>query len=474
MAQKQERAAVTATRHVAIAVAFLACAIVLGGGGSPNPGTELLLQLAFVALALLWLWVPTPDRRVPLPHSRAFWAICALVVILPLVQLVPLPPGLWTALAGQEDRAAALALVDREQAWQPASRSPARTLAALLATIPALFAFLVTAALDARGRYRLAGAIAVLACLAALLGAVQVSLGAAAPYLYAENHPTLTGFQANRNAAADVLLIGIAAAAAFLAPSLAPSLGPADNGRTHAPGIAWLADRRAAGLALSGLLVVLSFAVILTASRTGIALLVPVILGVWLMLRPELADLGRWRLLPPAAAALGVVALAWWAVQGGNTALGTVAERFAFADDARRELWRDGWFAMTQAWPFGVGMGGGQSALIAAERLEVLVPSVPNRVHNDYLELALEGGIAALGLLAAIAVLLARSAWRSWRERVAERPLTAMGVIVLMIAAAHSFVDYPLRSVALACLIGTGAGLLMSTPRQSASDEPSA
>ena len=129
---------------------------------------------------------------------------------------------------------------------------------------------------------------------------------------------------------------------------------------------------------------------------------------------------------------------------------------------------------MNQAWPFGVGVGGAQPALIAAERLEVLDPFVPNRVHNDYLELALEGGVFALALLAAIAATLVAAACRSWLARPQERHLTLLGIVILLVAALHSFVDYPLRSMALACLIGTGAGLLMSAPRRSAAEEPSA
>ena len=200
-------------RHSLIAALFLACAIVLGGGGSPNPGIELLLQLAFVAAALAWLWVPGSSGSMPLPRARSFWLIAALVLVVPLAQLVPLPPDLWTNLGGrQADRAAALALVGREASWQPLSLSPARTLAAVLAIIPALFAFFATASLGARGRTRIVGTIAAMTVVAAMYGALQLSLGATSPHLYLESHPTLTGFQANRNAAADVFLIGIAAA----------------------------------------------------------------------------------------------------------------------------------------------------------------------------------------------------------------------------------------------------------------------
>jgi O-antigen ligase len=261
----------------------------------------------------------------------------------------------------------------------------------------------------------------------------------------------------------------MAASAAWLLPSLAPRDGP---GPRSPVGV--FADRRAGWIAFAGVLAVLAFAVVLTASRTGIALLPLVLAGValmWLQLAP-----GRsLRRLVPALAALAAVPLvAFAALLAGNTALGKIAERFIFSDDPRRELWRDAWFAIGQAWPFGVGVGDAQPALIAAERLEVLDPTFPNRAHNDYLELALESGLLGLVLLAAIAALLAAAAWRSWRERPDERHLTVLGGAIVLVTALHSFVDYPLRSMALACLMGTGAGLLIGTPRKLASNEPSA
>ena len=436
-------------RHPLIAVLFLAAAVVLGGGGTPNPATEILLQLAFVVAALAWLWVPGVAPR---PQSRVFWLVCALVLVLPVAQLVPLPSSVWGGLAGQQDRAAALALVGRGHAWQPLSHSPSRTLAALLATIPALFAFFAAAALDLQGRRWLVGAIAALAVATALLGAVQVSMGG--PFLYAENHRTLTGFQANRNATADLLLIGMAAGAAFACPMLAARA------------------QRTTAAVLAGFVALLFFATLLTASRMGIALLPLALLGVCAILWPALAALGRWRWVPLLAALLALPVVAMVALRGENTALGTVADRFLFADGGRVELWRDAWFAIQQNWPFGVGIGGAQPALVAAERLEVLNPTVPNRVHNDFLELALEGGLPALVLLAAIAGILVYLAWRSWRDRPDERHFSMFAVIALFVVAAHSFVDYPLRSMALACLVGTGAGLLIGTPRRSAENEP--
>jgi O-antigen ligase len=466
----RSREVIAGSRHPLIASMFIAIAIVLGGGGNPSPGMEVLLQLAFVTAGLAWLWVPSTMRPFPVPRARSFWVLAFLIVALPLIQLVPLPPELWTKLGGQENRVAALALVDAGQSWQPLSQFPARTLAALLAMIPALFAFFAAASLDARGRMWIVSTIAIMTLVAALLGAAQVSLGLSGPYLYGGNHPTLNGFQANRNAAADVLMIGIVANAAFFMPSL---FARGTRG-SKSPGYAVFADRRTAGIVLAALIAVLFFATMLTASRAGIVLLPLALVGVWAILYPALADYGRLRFLPAIAAVVAVPLAALAAWQTGNTALGAVASRFFVSDVSRLELWRDAWYATAQAWPFGVGVGGAQPAMIAAERLEVLDQSFPNRVHNDYLEFALEGGLLAIVVLLAIFVLLVVAAWRSWRDRPEERHLTKLGMVILILAAAHSLVDYPLRSMALACLIATGAGLLMSTPRRPAAIEPSA
>lgn len=447
-------------RHAWIAAGLVACAVVLGGGGSPSPLPEIVLQLIAVAAALAWLWLPGADGApAPRPPRRA-WIVAALAVAVPLVQLVPLPPALWHAADPHGDRAAALALIGRADTWQPLSHSPPRTLAALLALGPALLAFLAAAALDPRARRKLFGVIAALALCAALLGAVQVALGE--PYLYPENHRSLTGFQANRNAAADVLLIGLVAATVYALDWLGP-----DRPARHGP------SRLTAGLGLAGAAAVLATAVIATQSRTGIALSIAVLAALGLLLRPALRDLGRWQ-VPAGLAALAVApVLALAGLAAGNTAVTSALERFVFADDARRELWRDAWFAAGQAWPMGVGMGAAQPALIAAERLEVLEASLPNRVHNDYLELALESGLAGLAALAAIGALLAWSARQGWRADPGERPLIAGGALIVAIAAAHSFVDYPVRSMALAVLVGTGAGLLIVPGRGDRAESPS-
>ncbi|WP_121118840.1 O-antigen ligase family protein [Croceibacterium ferulae] len=454
-------------RHDWLAMVFVAAALLLGGGGSPAPHTELLLQVLTCFVLLLWLWLPAAGGRVPVPRDRLVWAIGILALALPALQLLPLPPAWWQALPGQEGRAAALALVGAADEWQPLSQSPARTLAALLSLVPPLFAGFAVAALPVTGRRRVLAAVAATILCSAVLGAAQVSLGGDSLRFYAESHSRyLVGFQANRNAQADILLIGALAAAALFVSVIA-----AGGLRRRRERTAGRVGTQAWWLVLGGVLALLLLAVVLTGSRMGIGLIAVTLPALWLILRPVSGRLNR-RMAAVLAGGAALLLIVGYVLLQGNTMVQRSAERFDARSDPRGELWEDTLFAIDAAWPAGVGLGGFQPAMLAAERLEVLDGTRPNRAHNDYLELALEGGLPAVVIgVAAIALLMAL-AIRAWRRRPEDRAQILCGCGVLLVIALHSFVDYPLRSMALACMFGVGTGLLAAPPRSGAAPLP--
>jgi len=142
-----------------------------------------------------------------------------------------------------------------------------------------------------------------------------------------------------------------------------------------------------------------------------------------------------------------------------------VLARFDFSEELRPQLWRDGLYVAQKHFPFGVGMGNFVPALFADERLEAIWPALPNRAHNDFLELACEAGIAGLAALSAISLMLGLALWQKLREPTGMAATLAVfagsGLAVLSL---HSLVDYPFRSMALACLGAVCAGLVL-TPR---------
>lgn len=425
------------------AALLLAFSIALGGGGSPGPLLETSLQILTLAIAGWWL---VADRMALIRTPRTIWVIFLLIVGLHAFQLIPLPPALWHALPGRSDERAALGLIGADETWRALTISPARTLASLLAGISAMIAMAMAATLDDKGRVRLLGVVVAAGIATMLVGAAQMVGGSGNPLRFFDaESPFLTGFQGNHNSTADVILIAMLAAAALariLSDRRAYSIAP-----THYV------------LAVAALDGLFGLGVFLTGSRAGIALIAPVLAIQYLILRPGKTRRPLPLLLGSLGAALGL-GLAAILVRDNPVIAGVLA-RFDFAGEFRPELWRDAIYSLGRYWPAGSGMGTIVPVLIAAERLEIVDPTLPNRAHNDYLELAVTGGLPGILVFVCIAALLARAAWHGFRRLKAEaRPLTLFSVGVLIVIGLHSFVDYPLRSMALAALTAMASGLL--------------
>nr|WP_247711155.1 O-antigen ligase family protein [Qipengyuania vesicularis] len=431
------------TRRGKVLAGFLAVAMVLGGGGSPSPETEILLQICFAGAVLFWIWWASGDGFDGSGIPRPLVIAGAVILAIPLLQLVPLPPAIWQALPGREPELQALRLVGEQDSWRALSVSPHLTLAALLAMIPAVGAFWAASTLTQPDRRFLLVVIWIVALAGAALGVVQMAGGPDAFRLYEKTHlGWLTAFHANRNAAADVLLIGMLALSGWFAGIGA---GPQSA-------------RQRVILFAAGQFILLA-AVVMTGSRAGIALLLLTLPLHWLLLRPKGLDLkGKFLAAGAIAVALAMVILP--IALSGNTRLSQVASRFDASSDARFPLWQDSWDAVTAFWPAGSGIGTFMQAFAPYESIEHLDQFFPNRAHNDYLEFLLEGGVMAPVLLAIAVVMLFQVLRRIVAAGASQQPVELVGVGILAIIALHSIVDYPLRNMAIACLAGVAAGLL--------------
>src|SRR6266536_2904839 len=82
--------------------------LLLGGGTHSGFLSDSLLQFAAIPLLLVALWRLS---ETPLPKGvRLPLAFCAALTLLPLLQLVPLPPFLWSALPNRGPSEAAFFL----------------------------------------------------------------------------------------------------------------------------------------------------------------------------------------------------------------------------------------------------------------------------------------------------------------------------------------------------------------------------
>ena len=428
-----------------IAGGLLAVAIVFGGGGTPSPMTELIVELAALVAIVAWVWLSANDRRYS--AGRIDWplyAVAALFVAIPVLQLIPLPPSIWHNLPGREVEIQALALVGRDNAWMPWSVSPPRTIASALSLIPPLAMLVMVSRLRQHDRVRVIGLVAALGLAAAVVGVVQLASGHANWLrFYAFTHYGFaTGFQANRNADSDILLIATMALTAWVVI----------GGEVR--------QSRQLQLIVGALVLFMVLSVVLTGSRAGVALLaIAIIASVAMTIRPTVTR--NWRVA--AAAALGVAVLV-----GGTYSLSENARvqrtlsRFDRSDAVSRpEIWEDTVYAIGQYWPAGAGIGTFQPVFAGAERLEFVRPDFSNRAHNDYLEFVLEAGVAAPVVLV-LAIVFAGI--RLWRLLVGNgRTPLVIGILVLgsvLVLLLHSLVDYPERSLSLAVLGGVLGGLM--------------
>jgi len=106
----------------------------------------------------------------------------------------------------------------------------------------------------------------------------------------------------------------------------------------------------------------------------------------------------------------------------------------------------------------GAGQGTFDEVFQVDESLENLTERRAGRAHNDYLELALEAGLAGLVLAGAWLVLIA---WLSWRARRSSlRWAGWAGSSFLLAIALQSITDYPLRNQTMLAFAGLALLLL--------------
>src|SRR6476646_2389317 len=78
------------------AITMVGC-LLLGGSATSGLLSDVILQLLAIPLVLTSLWRLADDRE-RLRQSRWALLFCVALVLLPVLQLVPLPPHIWTAL----------------------------------------------------------------------------------------------------------------------------------------------------------------------------------------------------------------------------------------------------------------------------------------------------------------------------------------------------------------------------------------
>ncbi len=430
-----------------IVPAFLLLCLVFGGASAAGFWPNMVLQL--VAVAIIF-WSLIVRRGSPMaPASRQLLVLTVLMLLVGLLQLVPLPPSIWTALPGRAPVADAFQLLGQPLPWLPLSLDPTRTEASLLWLLPALAVLLGIVRLGGFRATWIAWAVASIAALSVAIGALQLAGGSTSPwYFYSiTNFGTTVGFFANANHLATLLVATIPFLAAIYLSARA-------RGRSVS---------RASGLLvmLAGAVAVVMVGIVINRSLAGIGLMAPTVAASSLLLLRS----RRKKKLSPLWA--GLVALLFVGAVGGiylTPTSNNLTSKGARSDPASRyQSFTISSQAARDYLPFGSGVGTFQSVYPSYEDPDRVTRFYMNHVHGDYIEIALETGIPGLIVLALFLLWWVRRTISIWRaddpDYFALGATIASGVIL-----AHSLVDYPLRTAAISALFAACCGL-MAEPR---------
>lgn len=433
-------------------LSFLALIFLLGGGSRAD-----ILSLAILrpvtAIMLVYAIVRYFRVRSSTESAPIWLFVCWIGLI--LLQMLPLPPALWTILPGREVLVQAYADASLDPGWKPLTLTPQATVNSLLALFVPLAVILLYASADYALQQRALAAIVIFALFSAAFGVLQASSGADS-WLYpfeVSNRGTPIGLFANRNHQSTILALAIPLLLAFA--------------EHHGSAVKRTANRWTARAIALGMVIV----VVASGSRSGtflaiFALVASVTLfdssnnnARFLSAGNNRARFFR-RLGLPVAFLAGIATI--FIVNNG-----VAFERFAEKDnleDLRFQILPQVRQMIMDGMPFGFGFGSFPDVYEIYERVELIYPSYLNHAHNDWLEILIEGGVFSLLIMAAAVGWFVRRCWRL--RKLLLKPITtqdclrsaaALGILILSVA---SLLDYPLRTPAGATVLALLLGAL--------------
>jgi hypothetical protein len=433
---------------------FLLLCVLFGGSSRPDNLSLLFVRPLAVIYLVTALALPGPRHWVGVRGPLLLLAAFAVTFV---IQLVPLPPALWSTLPGHARFLEAAAALGVDQPWRPISVAPDMTFNSLLDLLVPLAVLVGAAGIQPRERTGLIGVALVAMLASAVLGIAQWAGSSSSPlYLFRYTSRDLpVGFFANRNHQAAFLAMAIPLLRAW---SALPNMV--------------IPNRRTRNLLAGGGALLVFPVIVASGSRSGFVLAVLGAVAAIIVSPPDLRavlakDAASRRRLVIAGAAVAVAVLVAGSVLLFGRALSII--RLGQIDQIEADLrvrYLPVVLAITRDFlPFGSGFGTFDAMFRLYEPFWALKPTYFNRAHNDALELAMTGGVAAIAVLAGFLVFVAARirSLIGWGWNRSSSIVGKAGLAVITFAFAASLTDYPLRTAAMG-MIFTVAVLWVALP----------
>lgn len=401
----------------------------LGGGASRADalGQVLVRSVGWILLVVAILFGSRPR----LAEAKPVLLLITAAIVLVLLQLVPLPPGLWQSLPGRTLFVEAAAASGQPQPWRPLAIVPGAAINAAGSLIVPVVTYVLLVSLRKDERQWLPAMLLTLIVASTLVGLLQFS-GAHFNNPFVNDTPgEVSGTLANRNHFALFIAMGC---------TLVPTWAFLD-GRSPR----WRAP------AALGLTVLLALTILSSGSRAGLALgAIGLLCGLLIVRRGIRRLLSRYPSWVFPALIAGIVAVVAIFVLVSVAADRAVAINRALGMDAGQDMRSRGFpvvIDMIRTYlPVGSGFGGFDPVFRIHEPFSLLKPTYFNHAHNDWLEIVLDGGLPGALLLAAGVFWWARASILAWRGQVSgSAMLSRLGSAWIALVFAASAFDYPAR-----------------------------
>ncbi len=413
-----------------ILLCVLLVVVQIAGGASRGEvfGQLVVRAAAWLLLILALLFSDRPSLR----GARPLVLLLVAVAVLPLVQLIPLPPSIWAALPGRDLVMRAAVAIGEPQPWRPWSIVPAATLNALFSLIVPAAALYLALCLKDEERARLLGVLLCLALISAFVGLAQGSSLAFDNPLINESAGTVSGTFANRNHFAVEMAMGCVLAFAW-----AFGRSPGSSSRS---------------IVCIGLVLLFLLSILVSGSRMGVLLGgLGLATGFLLSLpgiRRTLGRYPRWAFTAlMAAAAASIIGLVLLGVSAGRA---RSIDRLFAADPGQDMRTRGLSTVLSMAreyFPAGSGISGFDPIFRLHEPFALLKPTYFNHAHNDFLEVTIDAGLLGVILLAAALCWWGWASIKAWHAGSSGQAVRAKaGSALLLLLIIASLVDYPART----------------------------
>ena len=410
----------------------------LGGVTVDDSSADELLQLASLPVIVWAAW-----RLAAAPLSRTLGialALLAVVVALPLWQLLPLPEAI--GMGGDARRAIAvdLAVAGIPAPHAHASLSTLATERGLWSLLPAAALFLGALVVRRTDARRMLQVLLVLVLASAAFAFFQVSLPDGSPLLlYSSWGRNFGGVFVNPNHQGNALALGAVIAAAMFMDGRRRARE--DGGYRH-----WIYAVLCAACTVMVPLANGSAAMLLVPVGL-VAIAVMVGAFEWKSLRRDRSTQLRVAAIVMLAMVVLASAVAWQRVNQDRRIFATTTARIGQE------------FA-----PLGTGVGTFVPIYAQYQELRQARSETINHAHDEYVQWWLEGGVPAL-----LVMVLAVGAflWAGWQvlARMPSRSLRTIAAaawVGLLLLLLHSIVDFPLRTTTLMATAGLLAGLVFN------------